>query len=119
LLDFELAEHMNEQFLVVMKTFRMFPYIKDQTWTSIKFWAVGYFLSIVLLAFVSIYRNQHRSATQRGLKPQPSHYRPLLVDKYDFVSGGMKDDKDCDAYAASYVDDYAYRRQFFRKRQYF
>lgn len=117
LFDFELAEKMNGQYKITLKTFRMYPIIDDKTWASVKIFVAAFILGSFALQFFTHLGNYYPSSTQRGQAPQSTQFRPLIVEPYNFYSGNMHTDRDAELYTKAYVDDYAFKTQMFTARR--
>jgi hypothetical protein len=107
---------MNEQYEISLHEFRQYPKISEKTIASTKIFVIGYFIGIFIIAAGVHWGNKYPSSTQRGQRPQPAHYRPLLVGPFEFYSGPLSTDKDAELYAAAYVDDYAFKTHLFTSR---
>ena len=84
---------------------------------SIKIFIVSFILFNFSLNLVYHWGNFNPSASQRGQKPQAAtQFRPLLVNDYDFFSGGIHTDREVELYAKAYVDDYAFKKRVFSNR---
>jgi hypothetical protein len=113
LFDFQLAEHMNQQFAVTQRWFIQYPIISSKSWASIKI----FFATFVLVGFAfqlgSFWGNYYPSAAQRGEKPQAAHNNPYLVGNFYFDAGALHSDSSAELYAKSHVDDFSFKRAFF------
>jgi hypothetical protein len=87
---------MNEQYEISLHEFRQYPKISEKTIASTKIFVIGYFIGIFIIAAGVHWGNKYPSSTQRGQRPQPAHYRPLLVGPFEFYSGPLSTDKDAD-----------------------
>lgn len=116
LFDFQLAEHMNKQFKVTQKWFSEYPLFSSAFWATFKIFAVSFVLFSFALQLATHWGNFYPSAAQRGEKPQAAHYRPLLVNEFDFFSGGIRSEREVELYAKAFVEDYAFKRTLFTYR---
>ena len=78
---------------------------------------VGFVLFNFALQIGVHWGNLYPSASQRGEAPQASHYRPLIVSKFDFSTGGIHGDREAELYAKAFVDDYAFKKSLFSKNK--
>lgn len=62
LFDFELAEQMNEQYIIIQKQFRMFPLITEGTWVSFKIWFLFYFVGCFVVSIIVHSGDSHKSS---------------------------------------------------------
>lgn len=116
LFDFQLAEHMNQQFKITGRWFIEYPLFSSKTWTSLKVFLLTFFGVCITLQYGMHWGNWYPSASQRGHKPQAAHFRPLLVRPFDFAVGGLRTEQDAEAYAMTYVDEYHFKANMFTSR---
>lgn len=116
LFDFQLAEHMNQQYKITGRWFVQYPWTSPQ---AIATWKIVIFTVIVgglLWNIGAHWGNFYPSSSQRGGAPQAAQYRRLLVAPYAFESGALRSEKDAELYSKAFVDDYAFKRTLFRSR---
>jgi hypothetical protein len=109
---------MNQQYKVTQKWYRPYPIIGEKAWASWKIALVSFVLFNFMLQIGTHWGNYYPSASQRGLKPQQAHNRPLMIAPFDYSSGGIRADRERDAqmYATANVDDYAFKTALFSSR---
>ena len=66
LFDFQLAEHMNQQYKVTQKWHRKFPIITDKAWASWKIAVIGFFMFNLTIQIGTHWGDKYPSASQRG-----------------------------------------------------
>lgn len=116
LFDFQIAEHMNQQSQVTTKWFREHQFFSEKSWSSFKIFLVSFVLFNFSLQLGYHWGNLHPSASQRGQVPQSAQYRPLMINDYEFFSGGIHSEKEVELYAKAFVDDYAFKKRLFSSR---
>ncbi len=116
LFDFQIAEHMNQQQQVTSKWFREYPFIGDKSWASFKIFLVSFVLFNFSLQIGFYWGNLQPTSAQRGQTPQAGHYRPLMINDYEFFSGGIRSEREVELYAIAFVDDYAFKKRLFSNR---
>ena len=116
LFDFQLAEHMNQQYTVTQRWFSKYPIISSKSWTSIKIFLASFVLINFVFQLGYNWGNYYPSAAQRGLKDQTGHYRPLMVVPFKYTPGALSQ---VDLYAQGQVDEYAFKNAIFSSRNYF
>jgi len=116
LFDFQLAEHMNQQYKVTQRWFVKYPLISSASWTSLRVFLAFFVLGNLLFQLGTNWGNYQPSAAQRGQKPQSAHFRPLMVVDFEFFSGGIRSEKEVELYAKAFVDDWAFKKAHFSSR---
>jgi hypothetical protein len=116
LFDFQLAEHMNQQYKVTQRWFTQYPLISSKSWTSFKIFLAGFVLINFAFQIGTHWGNYYPSAAQRGQKSQAAQYRPLIVAPYRYTPGQADQ---ADLYAQGHVDEYAFKNSIFSSRNYF
>lgn len=121
LFDFELAEHMNEQAKISLKEFRMYPYINDKQWTSIKIFLLAFIGGTIALNLVLNFEDLYNppTKTRMAFKPYSTQIRPIFETPFFFAPGTMFTDKDAEVWAAANVDNYAFKKKIFTPRSAF
>jgi pterin-4a-carbinolamine dehydratase len=119
LFDFQLAEHMNKQYKVTQKWFSEYPLVSSSSWTSFKIFLVSFVLINFVFQMGTHWGNMYPSSAQRGEKPQSAHYRPLLVNEFEFFAGGIRSEREVELYAKAFVEDYAFKRALFNHKSMF
>jgi hypothetical protein len=66
LFDFQLAEHMNQQFTVTKRWFSQYPLISSKSWTSFKIFLASFVLLNLVFQLGTHWGNFYPSAAQRG-----------------------------------------------------
>lgn len=117
LFDFQLAEHMNQQYSVTQKWHRKYPFASDKTWASFKIFLVSFVLFNFGLQLGTHWFNFEPSASQRGEMPQAGHYRPLMVMPFEFATGGIRSEREAELYAKANVDDFSFKTNLFSSRK--
>ena len=113
LFDFQLAEHMNQQYKVTQKWFTQYPLLTPKAYTSWKIALATFVLFNFALSVGFSWGREYPSATNRGQKPQAVHNRPLIVSGFEMTSGALRGDKQVELYALANVDDYAFKTNIF------
>jgi len=117
LLDFQLAEHMNQQFTVTQKWHREHPFLSGKSWASLKIFLASFFLFNFALQLSAHWGVLEPTAAQRGEKPQVAHYRPIFVMPFGGSAGGIRSEREAELYAKANVDDYAFKTNLFSSRK--
>ena len=107
---------MNQQYKVTQRWFTQYPIISSKSWTSFKIFIASFVLINFAFQLGTHWGNYYPSAAQRGQKPQPAHYRPIMVVPYRYTPGSMQD---VGLYAQGHVDEYAFKNAIFSARNYF
>jgi len=107
---------MNQQSQVTTKWFREHQFFSDKSWSSFKIFFVSFVLFNFSLQLGYHWGNFNPSSAQRGQVPQSGHYRPLMINDYEFFSGGIRSEREVDLYAKAFVDDYAFKKRIFSNR---
>jgi len=113
LFDFQLAEHMNQQYKVTQKWFTQYPLLSSRAFTSWKIFIASFILFNFTLSIGFSWGRSYPSATQRGKAPQAVHNRPLIVAPWEITTGALKGDKQVELYALANVDTYAFKTNTF------
>jgi pterin-4a-carbinolamine dehydratase len=82
LLDFQLAEHMNQQYQVTQKWHRQYPLVGAKTLATWQIALFGFIAFNFVLSFGIKWGNVYPSAKSRGLKPAAAHNRPFIVGPF-------------------------------------
>ena len=116
LFDFQLAEHMNQQFKITQRWFSKYPLISSRSWTSFKIFLGCFVLVNFAFQLGTHWGNYYPSAAQRGQKDQAANYRPLMVLPFNYTAGSLDN---VDNYAKGRVDEFAYKNVIFSSRNFF
>lgn len=117
LFDFQLAENMNKQMQITQKWFSPYPWVTSSQWTTFKIFIVTFVLVNFAFQMVTHWGVLYPSASQRGEKPQAGHYRPIMVNSFEFNTGGIRGEKQVELYAKANVDDYAFKTNLFSSKK--
>jgi pterin-4a-carbinolamine dehydratase len=117
LLDFQLAEIMNVENKIVMKTFKKFPLLESKVKSSWSIFFMSFVAGSLFLSFVTSFGVLYPSAEQRGEKPQAAHIRPRLVAPFSIAAGQMRTDEDASLYAETALDDYYFKDSMFLQKR--
>jgi hypothetical protein len=113
LFDFQLAEHMNQQYKVTQKWFIQYPLVASSTLTTWKIVIASFVLFNFVLSIGFSWGRGVPSATQRGRAPQAVHSRPLIVAPFEITTGALKGEKEVELYAMANVDTYTFKTNTF------
>lgn len=112
LFDFQLAEHMNQQFAISQKWYVKYPWVESRTMSSWKI-VLGTFLFIqVSLAVGMLWGNPYPTETARGVPPQATSNRALIVPPFELSTGAINKEH-VENYVIANVDSFAYKTNIF------
>lgn len=107
---------MNQQYAIANKWFSKHPILSEKAFAQWKIFIVSFFLFNIILSIGVKWGVNYPTATQRGLKPQSAHYRPLLVEGFELTAGGLRTDRQAELYAKGHVDDFAFKEKLYSNR---
>ena len=113
LLDFELAENMNEQFQIVQHDFKMFPLFTEKNWASFKLLVFGSIFVIFCVQTVVHWGRTYPLSEDRGDKPQSAQFRPLIIAPFTIYNSSKSSDLENEAIAKAHIDAYAFKTHLF------
>ncbi len=113
LFDFQLAEHMNQQYAITQKWYRQYPFIASKTLVSWQVLIVGFVAFNFLVSIGVKWGNIYPTSSSRGLGPQAIHNRPLIAAPFEIATGAVRGQRNVEVYAMANVDDYAFKTNTF------